>query len=156
MNNVSLLGRLGRDPELRFFDSGSCKARFSLAVDNRVKRDGEWVKEATWVECEAWGKLASDVIAEYCRKGTQVAVSGSLKVEQWTDAATGNKRSKMLVNVQSVFMTGSKDSAQGGQSRPPAPQSQSVPGYDSRPMDSYQDPGVAAGGGAPDYDEILF
>ena len=154
MNNVSLLGRFGRDPELRFFGSGSCKARFSLSVDNRVKRDGEWVKEAVWVECEAWGKLASDVIAEYCRKGTQVAVSGSLKVEQWTDAATSNKRSKMLVNVQSVFMTGSKDGAQG-QSRPSAPQSQSVPGYDGPPMDSYADPGVGAGGGDP-YREIPF
>lgn len=151
MNNVSLLGRFGQDPELRYFESGSCKARFSLAVDNRVKRNNEWVKEAIWIDCEAWGSLASDVICKYCLKGTQVAISGSLKKEKWVDKVTGESRSKMLVNVQNLTLTGTKEGSQG-QSRPPAPQSQSVSGYsDGRPMDSYQDPG---GGG--DFSDIPF
>ncbi len=142
MNNVNLLGRLGQDPELRYFESGSCRASFSLAVDDRVKRNGQWVKQPIWVSCEAWGKLASDVIAQYCRKGSQVAVSGKLKVESWQDKNTGANRQRMLVNVQNLHMTGSKDGQ--GQPRPPAPQGQSVP-VDGRPMDSYADPG--AGGG---------
>ena len=80
MNNVNLLGRFGKDPELRFFEGSggqNAVAKFSLAVDERVKRDGQWVKQPVWVNCEAWGKLASDVIGKYCQKGTQVAITRS-------------------------------------------------------------------------------
>ena len=122
MNNVNLLGRFGQDPELRFFDSGNCRINFSLAVDDRVKRDGEWVKQPVWINCEAWGKLASDVIAQYCRKGSQVAITGKLKIESWQDKQTGANRSRMLVSVQNLHMTGNKE----GNQRPPAPQQQTV------------------------------
>ena len=146
MNNVNLLGRFGQDPELRYFESGSCRVSFWLAVDDTVKRDGQWVKQPVWIKCEAWGKLASDVIAQYCRKGSQVAVSGKLKVENWQDKATGANRSKTLVNVQKLHMTDSKQD--NGQPRPPAPQSQ--PAY------SNQQAADRAGGSAPDYNEVPF
>ncbi|MGD1852768.1 MAG: single-stranded DNA-binding protein [Leptolyngbyaceae cyanobacterium] len=156
MNNVNLLGRFGKDPELRFFEGSggqNAVAKFSLAVDERVKRDGQWVKQPVWVNCEAWGKLASDVIGKYCQKGTQVAITGKLKVEKWQDRNTGDNRQKMIVNVQGLDLVGSKDNQ--GQSRPPASQAQSASYDDGPPIDSYQDPQNKPGG-VPDYDSIPF
>lgn len=142
MNNVSLFGRLGQDPEIRFFESGNCRASLSIAIKGRVKRDGQWVDQPVWVQCEAWGKLASEVIANYCKKGSAIVVGGKLKVDSWNDRETGAKRSKMLVLIQNLELTGGKQS-DNAQSRPPAPQAQPVSGYEQqdtgRPMDDYDE-----------------
>ena len=108
LNVCSFTGRAGRDPEMRFFESGSAIAQLSIAVDG-FKRDSE----PLWLNLKIWGKLAQ-VAGDYVRKGSQIAVSGQLENESWTDKATGEKRSKMVLNVRVLTLLGSNKDDQGG------------------------------------------
>ena len=109
MNHVSLMGNLGQDPEMKYFDSGSKVTKFSLALRGYNKKEE---KETTdWVSCEAWGKTA-ELIGEYCKKGHKLAIEGSLKTQKWEDDK-GNKRSRTFVLVSRVeFLTSKKQSEQ--------------------------------------------
>lgn len=109
INSVTLSGRLGRDPEVKYFESGTANAKFSIAVD-RPQKDAP----TDWFECVAWGKT-SEIVANYCKKGSQIGVTGAISLETWTDGTTGNQRFKHIVNVQSVTLLGSKsDNTSGG------------------------------------------
>jgi single-strand DNA-binding protein len=103
-NSVLLVGRLGQDPELRYFESGSCKARFSLAVDRPVAKGAERVTD--WFTVEAWGKLA-EFCGEWLKKGTMVSVDGAIDINTWTDN-TGNVREMALITANKVNFVGSK------------------------------------------------
>jgi single-strand DNA-binding protein len=108
INIVSLVGRAGRDPEARYFESGSMVANLSLAV-NRMSRD-----EADWFNLEVWGKQAQ-VAADYVRKGSLLGITGSFKLELWTDRSTGEERSKPVIRVDRLDLLGSRrDSEAGG------------------------------------------
>ncbi|MCH9714589.1 MAG: single-stranded DNA-binding protein [Cyanobacteria bacterium] len=111
INVVVLVGNPGRDPELRFFESGSCVCEFSLAI-NRLPRDGQ-EQAPLWVNCKAWGKTAQ-VAGDYVRKGSKVAVVGRLEIEQWTDRSSGEVRSKTLVVVDRLELCGSRGGSNGG------------------------------------------
>ena len=111
INVVVLVGNAGRDPELRFFESGSCVCEFTLAI-NRPPRDGQ-EPAPLWVNCKAWGKTAQ-VAGDYVRKGSKVAVVGRLEIEQWTDRSSGEVRSKTLVVVDRLELCGSRGSSDGG------------------------------------------
>ena len=111
INVVVLVGNAGRDPELRFFESGSCVCEFSLAI-NRPPRDGQ-EQAPLWVNCKAWGKTAQ-VAGDYVRKGSKVAVVGRLEIEQWTDRSSGEVRSKTLVMVDRLELCGSRGGGDGG------------------------------------------
>jgi single-strand DNA-binding protein len=102
MNVITLAGRAGRDPELKYFESGSMVANLSLAV-NAAKK-GE---DADWFELKIWGKSAQ-VAADYVRKGSQIAVTGRMSTERWVDKNTGEKRQKYVVNVDRLSLLGSK------------------------------------------------
>jgi single-strand DNA-binding protein len=108
LNVCSFTGRAGRDPEVRYLESGSCVANLTLAVDG-WKRDAE----PLWLPLTIWGKTAQ-VAADYVRKGSQIAVSGQLENESWTDKATGEKRNKMVLNVKELTLLGSKRDAERG------------------------------------------
>lgn len=120
MNSITLIGRAGRDPEVKFFESGKMVASFTLAV-NGYKRDDE----PDWFTVEIWGKQAQ-VAADYVRKGSQIAVIGSVKLETWTDRTTGAERSKMKVSGDRLELLGSKrdsdDSAAPARRQAPAGQ----------------------------------
>ena len=111
INVIVLVGHAGRDPELRFFESGSCVCEFSLAV-NRPPRDGQ-NQEPLWVNCKAWGKTAQ-VAGDYLRKGSKVAIVGRLEIEQWTDRSSGEVRSKALVVIDRLELCGSRNGADDG------------------------------------------
>lgn len=102
MNSIHLIGRAGRDPEVKYFEDGKVVANFTLAV-NSYKRDDE----PDWFTLEIWGKQAQ-VAADYVRKGSQIAVIGSAKLETWTDRTTGAERSKIKVRVDRLELLGSK------------------------------------------------
>ena len=86
LNRVQLIGNLGKDPEARFTPTGKQVVKFSLAVSNRWKKEGE-VKEYTeWVNIEAWGRLA-EICNEYLRKGSLVYIEGRLKTDKYQDDA---------------------------------------------------------------------
>jgi single-strand DNA-binding protein len=109
VNSVALVGRAGRDPEVRYFESGNVIAKFSLAVNRRSRDD-----EPDWFNLEIWGKQAS-VAADYVRKGSLLGVTGSFEFERWTDRATGEERSKPVIRVDRLDMLGSRrDAEQGG------------------------------------------
>jgi single-strand DNA-binding protein len=115
INIVSLVGRAGRDPEARYFESGSMVANLSLAV-NRMSRD-----EADWFNLEVWGKQAQ-VAADYVRKGSLLGITGSFKLELWTDRSTGEERSKPVIRVDRLDLLGNKRDAEvgGGWGGPPS------------------------------------
>lgn len=115
MNSITLVGRAGRDPEARFFENGTMAANVSLAVNGRG-RDAETV----WFPLEIWGKTAK-IALDYVRKGSLIGVTGSVKVQKWTDRTTGQERSKMVVTVDRLDLLGSKkDSEEGGPAAAPA------------------------------------
>ena len=108
VNSVTLVGRAGRDPEARYFESGSMVANLSLAV-NRASRDDE----PDWFNLEIWGKQAQ-VAADYVRKGSLLGITGSFKLETWTDRSSGEERSKPVIRVDRLDLLGSRKDSEGG------------------------------------------
>jgi single-strand DNA-binding protein len=106
VNKVALVGRAGRDPEVRYFESGSCVANLSLAV-NRIGRD----EKPDWFNLEIWGKQAQ-VAVDYVRKGSQLGIIGRFELDHWTDRTTGEERSKPVVHVDDLRLLGSKRDAE--------------------------------------------
>lgn len=99
MNNATISGNLGRDPDIRNAGGGNV-AGFTVAVNNSYKdRSGEWVEKTAWVRCSAFGRLA-DKVSEL-RKGDGVVVTGKLESRQWQDK-DGNKRESLEINAYSV------------------------------------------------------
>ena len=108
-NSVCLVGRAGRDPKVRYFESGSVVANLSLAVNRRSRDD-----EPDWFNLEIWGKQAG-VAADYVRKGSLLGITGSLRFDRWTDKDTGEERSKPVIRVDRLDLLGSRrDAEQGG------------------------------------------
>lgn len=103
LNIVTLVGRAGRDPEVKYFESGSVLCNFTLAV-NRPSRNSE---EPDWFNLEIWGKTA-EIAGTYVRKGSLIGVQGSLKFEYWQDRASGANRSKPVIRVERLELLGSK------------------------------------------------
>jgi single-strand DNA-binding protein len=104
-NSVQLIGRLGKDPELKTFESGSQMASFSLATTDSYKNQkGEKVEETQWHNVVVWGKSA-EVIGKYLKKGNEVVVEGRLVHRQY-ETASGEKRYITEVNVNDFVFVG--------------------------------------------------
>lgn len=112
------MGNLTRDPELRVIPNGTAICQFGLAI-NRKFKDGTGAEreEVTFIDCEAWAK-GGEVIAKYCTKGKPLFVSGRLKLDQWQDKASGEKRSKLKVVVDQFQFLGGRDDSQQRQAPP--------------------------------------
>jgi single-strand DNA-binding protein len=107
VNKVILIGRLGKDPEVKYTPSGAPVAKFSLATDEVFKdRSGEQQKHTEWHNIVAWNKLA-EICGEYLTKGKQVYIEGSIRSRQWEDQA-GNKRTAYEIIARTMQMLGSK------------------------------------------------
>jgi single-strand DNA-binding protein len=105
-NHVQLIGRLGKDPEVRMFGEKK-RATFSLATTDTFKNQkGEKVQDTQWHQVVIWGKLA-DVAEKYLRKGAEVAVSGKL-VHRAYETQAGEKRYVTEVSANDLLMLGSK------------------------------------------------
>ena len=113
MNKVILMGRLTRDPEVRYGGANnSAVARFSLAVDRRFKRDGD-EQTADFINCVAFGKTA-EFLEKYARKGTKFVVEGRIQTGSYTNK-DGQKVYTTDVVCENVEFAESKNS-QGGSS----------------------------------------
>ena len=109
-NKVILLGNLTRTPELRTLPKGTAICQFGIAVNRSFKTEaGEKREEVTFVDLEAWGKTA-ETIAKHLSKGRAAMFEGRLKLDQWDDKKTGEKRSKLKVVVETFQFIGGKDS----------------------------------------------
>lgn len=106
-NKVILVGNLTRDPELRYTPKGTAIAKIGLAV-NRVwtSESGEKKEEVTFVDVDVFGRTAENV-GQYMRKGRPILIEGRLRLDQWDDKQTGQKRSRLGVVAESVQFLGS-------------------------------------------------
>ena len=102
INSVNLVGRAGREPDVRYFESGSIIANFTLAV-NRRSRD----EEPDWFNLEIWGKQAQ-IAADYVKKGSLIGITGSFKIDSWKDKSSGEDRFKPVIRVDRLNLLGSK------------------------------------------------
>ncbi len=102
INSVTLVGRAGRDPEVRYFESGTVVANLTMAVNRRNRND-----EPDWFNLEIWGKQAQ-VAADYVKKGSLIGITGSFKLDSWKDRNTGEDRVKPVVRVDRLELLGSK------------------------------------------------
>ncbi len=110
-NRVVLLGNLTRDIELRYIGNGTAVTDIGLAVNDRVKRNDQWVDETTFVDITLWGRTA-EVANEYLSKGSSVLIEGRLKMESWEK--DGQKRTKLKVVGERMQMVGGKGGGGGG------------------------------------------
>ena len=148
-NKVVLVGNLTRDPELRYTPKGTAVAKIGLAV-NRVwtNEAGEKKEEVTFVDIDMFGRTAENV-AQYMRKGSPLLVEGRLRLDQWDDKQTGQKRSKLGVVAETVQFLGS----------PPSGDASNAPNTVSRPASAPAAAPVAEPAepeGAPEGDDVPF
>jgi single-strand DNA-binding protein len=102
-NTVSLIGRLGMDPEVTKFESGSMLARFSLATSDSYKdKNGEWVDNTEWHNIVAWGKSA-ELVKDKLQKGTEIALEGKLEHDSYT-TKEGEKRTKTQIKMREFII----------------------------------------------------
>ncbi len=141
LNKVLLMGNITRDIETKYTPKGTAICDFGIAVNRTFTSEaGEKREEVTFVDCEAFGRVA-EIIIQYCAKGRPIFVEGRLKLEQWDDKQTGAKRSRMKVIVETIQLLGSRESG-GDQTEKPKPPSTKQPvGRDrGRPSDPDLDP----------------
>ncbi|MBI6545154.1 MAG: single-stranded DNA-binding protein [Cyanobacteria bacterium NC_groundwater_1444_Ag_S-0.65um_54_12] len=106
VNSVVLVGRAGRDPEIRFLEpSGNAKTTFNLAVDRPVRRT-EGVETTDWFRIELWGKQAQ-IAADYVRKGSLVGIQGRLEISKWKDAQ-GQWHEMPVITANNLRLLGSR------------------------------------------------
>lgn len=99
LNQVSIIGRLTADPELRRTHGGTSVVNFTLAVDRDRRENGEIATD--FFNMTAWSQNA-EFLAQNCKKGNRVAVAGRLQTSHWTDAS-GNDRREVLINVDHLY-----------------------------------------------------
>ncbi len=105
-NKVILAGNLTRDPELRYTSKGVAISKFALAVNRVWKSEtGENKEEVTFVDIDAFGKQA-ETISQYLKKGSPLLMEGRLRLDQWDDKQTGQKRSRLGVVLESFQFLG--------------------------------------------------
>lgn len=139
LNKVMLIGRLTRDPQLRYTPSGAAVAELGVAVNRYYKgQDGTRQEEVCFVDVTVWGKQAENA-TEYLSKGRQVFVDGYLRLDTWDDKNTGEKRSKLRVVAGNVQYLDSRGGAggpgtpggeRGAKGQPPSEGQEDIPDGD--------------------------
>lgn len=142
LNHIVIMGRLTKDPELRYTQSSTPVASFTVAVDRDFKgQDGS--RSTDFIDCVAW-RAGAEFVDKYFRKGSMIVVSGSLQSRQWQDL-DGNKRTSWEINAEHTYFGEAKRETRavedagpytGGTPRASSPTEQR----------SYGNPNVGAGG----------
>ena len=114
VNRVTLVGNLGRDPEVRFLPSGDAVANVALATSSKYKnKAGELVEETEWHRVTFFGKLA-EIVGEYLKKGRSIYVEGRLKTRKYTDKDGAEKYATDII-ANEMQMLGGRE---GGEDQP--------------------------------------
>lgn len=108
INSVTIIGRLTRDAESKFTQSGTCIVSGSIAVEESYTKNNEKVKDTSFFDFQIFGKLG-EAIGQYLTKGKQIGIRGKLRQERWEK--DGQQRSKILIVVEDLELL-SKDSPQ--------------------------------------------
>ena len=148
-NKVILVGNLTRDPELRYTPKGTAIAKVGIAV-NRVwtNEAGEKKEEVTFVDVDIFGRTAENV-GQYMRKGRPILIEGRLRLDQWDDKQTGQKKSKLGVVAETVQFLGSANGG-GGEGGAPSRPSRPAPAASAPPSEP------ADSDGPPESDDVPF
>jgi len=110
VNIVVLVGRLTRDAELKYTNSGQAICRFSVAVNRSRKQGDQWVDEASFFDVDYWGK-GGEAVNQYLVKGKQVAIEGELRQDKWEQE--GQARSKVVIAASNVQLLGGGQNSSG-------------------------------------------
>jgi single-strand DNA-binding protein len=133
INHVVLVGNLTRNAELKYTNSGMAISVFSLAVNQRRKKDDQWVDEAHFFDIEYFGK-AAEAVNQYLVKGKQVGVEGSLRQDRWEK--DGQARSKVKITASNVMLLGGRTQG-AAPGAAPEPAGGAEPG--GPPADTFED-----------------
>ncbi len=138
-----VVGRLTRDAELKYTNSGQAVCHFSVATSARRKKGDQWVEESSFWDVDFWGK-GGESINQYLTKGKLVAVEGAMRQDRWEQ--DGQTRSKTLITANTVQLLGSSggqggsfDRSQGRPQAGEAPQGRQGPGAAPAPRDDFAD-----------------
>jgi single-strand DNA-binding protein len=134
INHVVLVGRLTRDVELKYTNTGFAIANLSLAVNRRVKKDDTWQDEGNFFNCVLIGKRA-EALAQYLVKGKQIGIQGELRQDRWEQA--GQPRSRVEIFVNDIQLLGARIPDQG--STPPPGRTGERPAAEIPSADDFDD-----------------
>lgn len=156
VNRVTLVGRLGKDPETRYTSGGQAVCNFSVATDETYKdRAGERQKRTEWHRIVMWGKLA-EIAQQYLKKGALVYIEGRIQSRQWEDKRDGQKKTSYEIVADTMKMLGGRGegaaaagAGMGGGAGAPRGRSSDTD-FDSGPM-----PEEHSGGGGEISDEDI-
>ena len=147
LNKIIIMGRLGKDPELRHTQSGTPVASFSLAVDRDFKDKGTGERVTDWIDVVAW-RQTGEFVSRYFTKGRMAVVEGRLQMRDWTDRE-GNKRRSAEVVADNVYFGDSKKDGDGGYQQSGysggysggygGPPNQGPPGYPASDYNGFQE-----------------
>jgi len=160
LNKVQIIGRVGRDPEVRFLPSGQAVCNFSMATSEKWKdkTTGESQEATEWHRVTAFDRLA-EIVGEYVRRGSLVYIEGKIQTRKYTDKDTGAEKTSTEIRATSMNMLGSKP--EGGQPQrrsppgPPQPQGNarsSAPRQAPGPIPRTPAPATGGGSGFDDFD----
>jgi single-strand DNA-binding protein len=114
VNKVFLLGRLGKDPEMRATAGGMTIANFTLATSDRAKdAQGNWQDRTEWHNLVAFQRTA-EIVRDYCKKGSQIFVEGKIQTRSWEDKESGAKKYRTEILVNELSLLDSKGGSEGG------------------------------------------
>jgi single-strand DNA-binding protein len=114
VNKVILIGRLGKDPEIKSIPSGQTVAKFTIATDERfTDRNGEKQERTEWHNIVAWAKLA-EICGQFLRKGKLVYIEGRIRTDSWEDKETKQKRYRTEIIAENMQMLDRKGDEEGG------------------------------------------
>jgi len=124
INHVVLVGRLTRNAELKYTNSGAAVSKFSIAINQRRKKDDQWVDESHFFDIVLWGKTAES-LNQYLVKGKQVGIEGQLRQDRWEQ--DGQSRSRVEIFATNVMLLGG-GAGGGRQTGGPGPATESKGG----------------------------
>jgi single-strand DNA-binding protein len=114
LNRVTLIGNLGKDPEIKYTPSGTPVAKLTLATNERFKdKAGEWQDRTEWHNVVLWQRLA-EIAGEYLKKGGKVYIEGRLQTRSWDDKTSGQKKYMTEVVANDLILLGGRGEGAGG------------------------------------------
>jgi single-strand DNA-binding protein len=154
VNKAILLGNLGKDPEVRYTQSGNAVANFSLATTRSYKSGEDWKEETEWHNIVVFGRRA-ETCGQYLQKGSQVYIEGRIQTRKWEDRDGNTRYTTEIVGLDVQFLGRTRGQGQdapsyAAPSRPAAPTPEAPSG--PAPSDDFPD----SGGGFDPNDDVPF